>query len=216
MLHSFAEFASPIAAYLLGSIPFAFMIGKAKGVDLRTVGSGNPGAGNLTRTVGKGWGIVAAVLDGLKGLFPVLWGRSTGVSAGILALLGLAAVAGHNWSVFLRFRGGRGLAASVGVVLGLAPALLIWPGGWAVAGWKVGGGMGGFIGWVFLPLVALSYAPAPATLVCTGLAALMLIRRMQGNAGRNPGLQAALYRAVFDREPAVEKEPSSAEEPVRP
>ncbi len=216
MLPDFVEFTSPVLAYLLGSIPFAFLIGRMKGVDLRNVGSGNPGAGNLTRVVGKGYGLVAAVLDGLKGLVPILVGKELEVGSGILALLGLAAVAGHNWSIFLGFRGGRGLASSVGVVTGLAPALLVWTGGWAVAGWKVGGGMAGFIGWVFLPLVALFYAPAPSTLVCTGLAALMLIRRMQGNQGRSPGVQTALYRAVFDREPSTALEPASVEEPVRP
>ena len=100
--------------YLLGAVPFAFILGSAAGVDLRTVGTGNVGAGNLRRTVGIGPAVAAAVLDGLKGLAPVIIARRLGFDDGVAAASGVAAVVGHNWSVYLRSRAGRGLATAVG------------------------------------------------------------------------------------------------------
>ncbi|MBM3694354.1 MAG: glycerol-3-phosphate acyltransferase [Actinobacteria bacterium] len=189
------------SAYLLGSIPFPLLVGLRRGVDIRRVGSGNVGAGNLTRTVGWKPGALAAVLDGAKGLLAfTLAPASLGSAAAATA--GLAAVAGHNWSVFLKGRGGRGLATSAGVLLGLNPALVVWPAAWAMAGWKLGGGIGGFAGWGVLPVYA-SLAPFSGTeiTVATGLAVLMMARRAQGGDEREPGFRAALQRVVFDWKP---------------
>jgi glycerol-3-phosphate acyltransferase PlsY len=204
---------APAVMYLIGAIPFAFLIGRLSGVDLRRVGTGNVGAGNLTRVVGLPAGIAAALLDGLKGLIPVLVLRNMGTNPLVVSLAGMAAVAGHNWSVFLWGRAGRGLAPSAGVLVGIDPSLIVWPAGWSVAGWKVGGGLAGFIGWVSLPLLSVLFRkPGPTTLVALGLGLLMVVRRMQGNPDREPGLRAAIYRAVFDREPGGEV--ATAEEPV--
>ena len=201
------------ASYLLGAVPFAFLIGILCGVDLRKVGTGNVGAGNLTRSVGVAAGTVAALLDGLKGLVPVLLFRNWGIGPAVVSVSGMAIVAGHNWSVFMRGRSGRGLAPSAGVLAGVDFSMLVWPAGWAAAGWKIGGGLGGFIGWSSLPVLAAVFQkPAPVALASLGLSLLMIIRRMQGNPGHEPGVRAALYRAVFDRDP--EDELASAEEPV--
>jgi glycerol-3-phosphate acyltransferase PlsY len=206
-------FLAPLATYILGAVPFAFVIGAFCGVDLRKVGTGNVGAGNLTRIVGLPAGIGAAVLDGLKGLIPVLLLRNQGVGPAVVSLAGLACVIGHNWSIFMRGRSGRGLAPSAGVLVGIDPSLIVWPGGWAVAGWKLGGGLAGFIGWASLPVIAVVFEkPAPAVLGALGLGLLMVFRRMQGNPGHKPGIRAALYRAVFDRDPEVDL--ASAEEPL--
>jgi len=203
----------PVVAYLMGAIPFALLIGRAHGVDLRRVGTGNPGAGNLTRTVGIKAGVTAAVLDGLKGLIPVAAGRAMGAGLGTVTLAGLAAVAGHNWSAYMRGKGGRGLAASVGVVLALDPFLLAWTGAWSVAGWRMGGGLAGFLGWGLLPLFATSFhRPLTSVAVASGLAVLMMVRRAQGNAGRLSGLEAAVHRIVFDRDPQQTDEVPAAEE----
>ena len=200
-------------SYLLGAVPFAFLIGVMCGVDLRKVGTGNVGAGNLTRSVGVPAGTAAALLDGLKGLIPILLFRTWGIGPAVVSVSGLAIVAGHNWSVFMRGRSGRGLAPSAGVLAGVDFSMLVWPAGWAAAGWKIGGGVGGFIGWVSLPvLAAVFHKPAPVALAAMGLTLLMIIRRMQGNPGHEPGVRAAMYRAVFDRDP--EEELASAEEPV--
>ena len=119
------------AAYLAGAIPFAFLVARAKGVDIRKVGSGNVGATNVFRAVGKGWGILTFALDAAKGLlpallFPVALARWTGQpSPAAMGLgFGCAAIAGHNWPVFLGFRGGKGMATSAGVLLGVAPAAM--------------------------------------------------------------------------------------------
>ncbi|MGH8928180.1 MAG: glycerol-3-phosphate acyltransferase [Acidimicrobiia bacterium] len=204
---------SATACYLLGAVPFAFLIGSLFGVDLRKVGTGNVGAGNLTRSVGLPAGALAALFDGLKALVPVLVLRNQGFGPAVVSVCGLAVVAGHNWSIFMRGRSGRGLAPSAGVLAGVAPALMVWPGGWAVAGWKFGGGLAGFIGWSSLPvLAAITRRPAPVVLAALGLGLLMVIRRMQGNPGHQPGIRAALYRAVFDRDPGDEL--AGAEESV--
>lgn len=112
-----------IFAYLLGSIPTGYLIGKfLKGIDIREYGSGNPGATNVFRVVGKTAGIMALLLDCLKGYLPVqIFVHSVSQNEWHLAFIGLAAIAGHNWSVFLNFRGGKGVATSLGVFLALLP-----------------------------------------------------------------------------------------------
>lgn len=116
-------------SYLLGAVPFGFLIARARGVDIRTVGSGNIGATNVFRSVGKGWGILTFSCDLLKGfvaafLIPRMVTPCGGPSMGTVlpVLCGVAAVAGHNWPIYLHFKGGKGVATSAGVVLGLAPA----------------------------------------------------------------------------------------------
>ena len=126
---SIAQTALPIlAGYLAGSIPFGLLIAKARGVDLRHSGSGNIGATNVFRCVGKGWGVLALLLDAVKGFLPAyafpLWlPRFTGAPAPVWmgVACGLAAVAGHNWPVWLGFKGGKGVATSAGMALGIAP-----------------------------------------------------------------------------------------------
>jgi len=118
-----------LVGYLIGSIPIAFIVGKrVKGVDLRKVGSLNPGAANVSRIVSKRWGYAVFVLDAVKGALPVLLARylfNLGmVTEGGLLLAAALVIAGHNWSVFLGFAGGRGLAAMVGA--GMAVNSLIF------------------------------------------------------------------------------------------
>lgn len=206
----------PAGAYLLGAVPCALLIGLALGVDLRTAGSGNAGAGNLVRTAGVFPGGVAAVLDGLKGLVPVLAARGLGLGAGMAAVCGLAAIAGHNWSVYLGGRSGRGLATSAGAAVALDPILIIWSGGWAVAGWKLGGGLGGFIGWGLAPVFAMIMAKSHVVvLAAAGMSLLMIIRRMQGNPERLAGVGAAFRRAIWDTD-QPEDDVSPADEPALP
>ncbi|PIE33626.1 acyl-phosphate glycerol 3-phosphate acyltransferase [candidate division KSB3 bacterium] len=115
-----------IIAYILGSIPFGFVIGKTKGIDIRKYGSGNIGTSNVTRVLGKKAAILTLLGDGLKGLLPVLLARWVLDSDTWLVATGLAAIAGHNWSVFLNFRGGKGVTTTYGAYLGIAwlPGLL--------------------------------------------------------------------------------------------
>jgi len=137
----YAVFAvAVVTAYLLGSVPFAFLIAWAHGKDLRTIGSGNIGATNLARAAGRKWGYICFALDVLKGLTPMaIVGAVMGVpeNPGYLSLwllVGIAAILGHVFPVYLRFKGGKGVATSFGVALGLWPyftlcaliALVVW------------------------------------------------------------------------------------------
>ncbi|MBK9121431.1 MAG: glycerol-3-phosphate 1-O-acyltransferase PlsY [Phycisphaerales bacterium] len=114
-------------AYLLGAIPFGLLIGMTRGVDIRTLGSRNIGATNAGRVLGRKWGYVCLVLDILKGFAPTLlaslWLTHAAGPQRQLLLLGVAAAAvlGHVFPVYLRFRGGKGVATTVGVALGLWP-----------------------------------------------------------------------------------------------
>jgi len=109
------------AAYLLGSIPTGLLLGKAYGIDVRKEGSGNIGATNLYRTVGRKVGVITLVGDCFKGLVPVMAARAWGLGAEQVAWVGLAAFCGHVFSVFLRFKGGKGVATALGVFLALSP-----------------------------------------------------------------------------------------------
>jgi len=108
-------------AYLLGSIPTGLLLGKAYGIDVRKEGSGNIGATNLYRTVGRKVGVMTLAGDCLKGLLPVLAVKYSTLPAEYAAWVGLAAFCGHVFSVFLRFRGGKGVATALGVFLALSP-----------------------------------------------------------------------------------------------
>lgn len=128
---SLPEITLYLASYLLGSVPFGLLIGKLRGVDIRTQGSGNIGATNVFRCVGKAWGIGAFCLDFFKGyaataLLPLLI-EPLGLdrSPNIWLMGGLLAIIGHNYPVFLRFKGGKGIATSAGVLAGIAPLVIL-------------------------------------------------------------------------------------------
>ena len=112
-----------IASYLIGSIPTAFIFGRlVKGIDIRKHGSGNVGATNAFQVLGKPFGIIVLAIDILKGALPTfilpdLFGFNETI---FRILIGVAVVAGHNWTIFLNFKGGKGVATSIGVLLGLS------------------------------------------------------------------------------------------------
>jgi acyl phosphate:glycerol-3-phosphate acyltransferase len=110
-----------VAAYLLGSIPTGLLLGKACGVDVRHEGSGNIGATNLYRTVGRKVGALTLIGDCLKGFVPVLAAHNYAPATDLAAWVGLAAFCGHVFSIFLKFRGGKGVATALGVFLALSP-----------------------------------------------------------------------------------------------
>jgi acyl phosphate:glycerol-3-phosphate acyltransferase len=120
MEHTFAV----VVGYLIGSVPFAHLLSRRRGIDLRRVGSGNVGASNVLRTSGVRPAVLAMCLDGVKGALAVLVAErlALGVSAPVAA--GVASVMGHAYPVWLRFRGGKGVATAAGVFAVVAPAAL--------------------------------------------------------------------------------------------
>lgn len=138
--------AWPVIAFLAGSIPFGYLVARAHGVDIRSVGSGNIGATNVGRALGKRWARIVFALDFLKGLLPTLAAgfalhqlpspKADAANAWWWATAALAAVLGHVFTPWLGFRGGKGVATGTGVVLGCFPLLSV---AGVVAGivWKI-------------------------------------------------------------------------------
>ena len=123
-----------VVSYLLGSIPTGYLWAKSRGIDIRTVGSGNIGATNVMRILGKGPGITVLIIDALKGFLPVFFAPRlfTEVDRNILQIVCcICVIAGHNWTCWLKFKGGKGVATSAGSLLAFLPlpmlcALGVW------------------------------------------------------------------------------------------
>lgn len=124
-----------VAGYLLGSIPTGFLVGKIRGIDVRTAGSGNIGATNAFRILGPAAGVLVLLIDAAKGyvaaILPLIVMRSWGSPPCLPLAGGVAAILGHNYTCWLRFKGGKGIATTGGVVLAWAPGACLT----AVAAW---------------------------------------------------------------------------------
>lgn len=176
-----------VVAYLLGSIPFGMVVARAQGgVDLRQVGSGNIGATNVLRAVGKGAAALTLLGDIGKGAVAVALGRGLGVTPPVLAAVALAAVAGHLYPVFARFRGGKGVATTLGVILAAMPTvgallILIWL---AVAAcWRYSS-LAALTASVALPILAWVLDGRPAMLALSGVLLGLVVFRHRENIGR--------------------------------
>lgn len=123
--HSLLTALLVACAYALGSIPSGLLVGRRFGIDVRAAGSGNIGAANVARVVGWGAGFATLLADALKGALPVCLARFLGLGGTAECAAGVAAVAGHLFPAFARFRGGKGVATSFGVVLVLAPEVAL-------------------------------------------------------------------------------------------
>ena len=185
-----------IVAYLIGSLSFAVIVSKAFGLnDPRTYGSGNPGATNVLRSGSKKAAAVTLLLDALKGFVPVLlvkvFGPQFGLSEGTLALVAIAAFLGHLFPVFFQFKGGKGVATALGVLLGISGwlgllVLLTWL---AVAVISRYSSLSALIASIAAPVYyvlldgSLWSAEKPLTLAIIAMSALLLWRHAQ-NIGR--------------------------------
>ncbi|HKQ48663.1 MAG TPA: glycerol-3-phosphate 1-O-acyltransferase PlsY [Phycisphaerae bacterium] len=192
-----------VAAYLLGSVPFGLLIAKMKGVDIRRQGSGNVGATNVGRVCGRGWGILVFLLDTAKGMVSTIaaadlirrhpqvhWTATPAYRDLVWLGIGTACIVGSIFPVYLRFRGGKGVAASLGVILGVYP-YLTWPGLTALLLWAIVVKASGFVS--LGSIVAVGTLPVgfvlyswmlgwtlsdhyPLLVLCVFLAALVLFR----------------------------------------
>ncbi|ACO03118.1 MAG TPA: acyl-phosphate glycerol 3-phosphate acyltransferase [Persephonella sp.] len=130
-----------IGTYILASIPFGYVVGKLFGKDVTKEGSGNIGATNVTRTIGKKAGALVLILDMLKGYFPVYFGKHyMYFDDRILSMIAITAVLGHCFSVFMKFKGGKGVATGLGVLLALSGktafiVILLWLGSFLTTGY---------------------------------------------------------------------------------
>ena len=188
---------SILIGFLLGSIPTGLLIGRARGVDLRTQGSKNIGATNAFRVLGPKWGGLVFALDVVKGLVAVLLTRQFGPSFGaspsavLTAALaaGVAAILGHVFTPWLRFKGGRGVATSLGVFLGIVPV----PTALAFALWVIlllvskrvsVGSIGAALAYPFLVYALATGVPRGIVTAVTAAVALLVILRHTANIRR--------------------------------
>ena len=186
---------SVVAAYILGAIPTGYLCGRLlKGIDIRQHGSKNMGATNVFRVLGKGPGIVVLLIDIVKGIVPTtLIANALGLNDPlVLVLIGTVAVAGHNWTVFLGFKGGKGVATTLGVLIGLAvqiagirPVLFLTLGAWLVLFLLSGYvSLASVAAAVALPVLMVAFnAPFPIK-VMSILLCLFIVLRHRSNISR--------------------------------
>lgn len=119
------------AGYLLGSIPLSYLTARSRGVDMRKQGTQQVGAGNLWRTTSRKLGFFVGIYDLFKGMLMVYLAKLAGLEPSLQFLVGIAVIVGHNWPIFLRFHGGRGIATALGLIIILpslnTPAVTTWP-----------------------------------------------------------------------------------------
>ena len=155
-MNAVAALAAALCGYLVGAVSPAALLARSRHIDLRTLGSGNPGATNVGRVLGFRWGVTVALLDVLKGLLPAAAFGLAGEGLGLVA--GAAAVVGHVSSPFLRGRGGKGVATAFGAILGVAP-------GWGLALLAVFVAVVGLTRWVALGSMSAAVALVVLSLV---------------------------------------------------
>jgi glycerol-3-phosphate acyltransferase PlsY len=176
-----------IAAFLLGSIPFGYLIGRfVYRIDIRKSGSGNIGAMNALRTMGKGGAIAVLVLDVLKGFVPVFYIMSHGYGAVLAAIVAIATVLGHCFSPWLGWKGGKGVATSFGAIFGFS-----WLSGLvAVGGWVAGAlitqysSVGSMFGSVLAAVALWFFTGSLAETLYGAAAALLIVFMHRENIGR--------------------------------
>ncbi|MEE8443498.1 MAG: glycerol-3-phosphate acyltransferase [Dehalococcoidia bacterium] len=201
--------AMMVYAYLVGSIPTAYLVARwVKGIDIRRYGSGNMGSSNVTRNVGRGYGVFVGVFDALvKGTATVALARTVGLDPEYQALAALFAVAGHNWSLFFWPSGGRALSVIIGSLMILAWKELLALLAVAAIGFLLFRGLALWVGiaLILLPVWATVFGePAPVVWFCVGAAAASVLKRLLSNPGTAPpGLRwrdMAIPRLLFDRD----------------
>ena len=174
-------------SYLLGSIPNGLILGKAVwGVDLRQHGSKNIGATNAWRTIGKAGGISIFALDFLKGAISAYLGLHLGGSELAGVLCGILAIAGHSWSVFLAFKGGKGVATGLGVIAALMPevTLIVFAVWFAIVYFTGYVSLGSIVGAALVPILTLFFGLHTEFLILGLIAAVFIIYRHKSNIER--------------------------------
>jgi glycerol-3-phosphate acyltransferase PlsY len=183
-----------IISYLIGSIPTAYIFGRLfKGIDIRKYGSGNVGATNVFRVIGRLPGIIVLVIDILKGLLCVTYVASAFLYIAPLTrpelyrvLTGLTVILGHNWTVFLKFKGGKGVATSAGVVIGLIPKIfwlsfLVWFIAFSITGYV---SVASIVASISVPLFTLAFNEPAEIVIFMSLLCLIIVYKHRSNIKR--------------------------------
>ncbi|WP_457677516.1 glycerol-3-phosphate 1-O-acyltransferase PlsY [Thermovibrio sp.] len=174
-------------SFLLGSIPFGYLIGKLKGVDVRSRGSGNIGATNVSRVLGKKYGLIVLLLDALKGAAAVFVAKLLNLSIEYQVLAGLFAILGHCFSPWLGFRGGKGVATGLGAFLVISPkatliALLVFLTVFSLTGFV---SLSSITAALSYPLIfKFLYSPSPKVFIFVSLGALVIVAKHHSNVVR--------------------------------
>jgi glycerol-3-phosphate acyltransferase PlsY len=197
-----------VYGYLIGSVPSAYVVGRVvKGIDLRALGSGTMGASNVWYHVGKGWIFPVGFFDVfVKGSSPMWIARGLDMDLSVQAAAGFMAVIGHNWPIFLKFLGGRGVAPIVGVLIAmgrleLGAFIVIGTAGWRLTGsaavWVL-------IGMAMLPLFSLWWQrPTAVVLLMVGILSVTVAKRLASNSLKASGIgiiPLLWNRLVYDRD----------------
>ncbi|MEW6445276.1 MAG: glycerol-3-phosphate 1-O-acyltransferase PlsY [Pseudomonadota bacterium] len=181
------DLALPLGAYLLGSIATAIVVSRLLGLpDPRTMGSGNPGATNVLRTGRKGAALATLLGDMFKGLLPVVLARLLGADETLVILTALAAFTGHLFPVFFGFKGGKGVATALGVLLGLSPWLgLAVLGAWLLVAFTLRySSLAALVAAASAPVIAWALGMGNPTLLGITIMSALLIARHKGNIQR--------------------------------
>jgi glycerol-3-phosphate acyltransferase PlsY len=173
-------------AYLVGSVPFAYLLSRRRGIDLRQVGSGNIGATNVLRTSGVRIAVLAMGLDAIKGIAAVIVAQSFATGTGTQMAAGLASVLGHVYPVWLRFKGGKGVATAAGVFAVLMPvALACASAAFLISVWMTRYiSVGSIVGAITLAVVAIVTRSPGVFEIGSALVAVVILYRHRGNLAR--------------------------------
>jgi glycerol-3-phosphate acyltransferase PlsY len=186
--------------YLVGSIPFSFLLSRQRGVDLRRAGSGNIGASNVLRTTGAGAAVAAMLLDGVKGAMAVVVAQMLSVDLAVTVAAGCAAVIGHVCPVWLRFHGGKGVATTAGAFVVLAPSALAFAA--LVFGLVVGVtrfvSAGSIAGAITLAVAAAVSAPRVIAIGAAAAALIVLYRHRDNMTRLVAGTERRIERFAAD------------------
>jgi len=195
-----------VLGYLIGSIPFAYLAGRLiGGKDIRRYGTRNLGGSNVFEQVSRPAAVAVGLLDGIKALLPTWAGLRLGLGLPVALGAGLAAVAGHNWSLYMRFHGGRGIASCMGVLLVSFPLGF----GWMLLTILIGAFLRtaaiNLIGFIALPVLAYAVGQPPAMVwACVGMLILIVAKRLEANREQMPEgeerWRVLLRRVLLDRD----------------
>jgi glycerol-3-phosphate acyltransferase PlsY len=186
-----------VGAYLVGSAPVAWLLGRWRHLELRDVGSGNPGTSNLFRNAGVGVAVLSGPLQFAQGVIPVVVARAVGGETILLEVAAMCAVAGNGWPIWFRFHGQRGIAVATGAAAAINPALLVVLLVFFIAGALTHAiAVGVLAGFSALPVAATWIGGRSLALTCVVLLLLVVLRRLEG-------LSADLRRARSDEERRV-------------